>query len=354
MRRLDFRTLGILIPLCACGCLEIETRIKLAEDGSATITERLRFSRSLLELSATDGAAKGIDALLTKPAALKRMKQMGKAVTLVRHEVRDAENGSRESVTVFKIRHVNDLTYVSPYLAARNYPKHTALRARLRPNYESKSYGQRAGLMALTFAPPTREPPRRQQDKPPKGPTPAEQQVLRDLRPIAVDLMKGLQLKLTFECYAPIRFRHYYRYRSRLAGTNRYDLIDFTYKDMDKFGRPLLGNEEIMLELLAFRFGGANVVDHVSGHADNLTVPVYHPSGTPTIYFRPSRAMFDKHFAGKTLKFLRREGGPRRAKWEEIGYKGDAAKKNGATKKPKAAKSDGKNKDKATTQESAK
>ena len=347
MRRFDFRILGILNPLCACGCLQIKTHIKLAEDGSVTITERLRFSKSLLELSATDGPAKGIDALLTRSAALERMKQMGKAVTLVSHEVRDAGSGARESVTVFKIPHINDLTYASPYLAARNYPKHTALRASLTPNYETRSYGRRAGLMALTFAPATREPPRREQDKPPKGPTPAEQQVLRDLRPIAADLMKGLQLKLTFECYAPIRFRQYYRYRSRLAGTNRYDLIDFTYKHMDKFGRPLLGNEEIMLELLAFRFGGANVVDHVSGHADNLTVPVYHPAGTPTIYFRPSRAMFDKHFAGKTLKFTRREGGPRPAKWEDIGYKD-------ASKKPKAAKSDGKNKDEATTQESAK
>ena len=123
---------------------------------------------------------------------------------------------------------------------------------------------------------------------------------------------------------------------------------------MDKFGRPLLGNEEIMLELLAFRFGGANVVDHVSGHADNLTVPVYHPSGTPTIYFPPSRAMFDKHFAGKTLKFTRREGGTRPAKWEEIGYKGAAAKKDGASKKPKAGKSDGKSRGEATTRGAAK
>ena len=75
MRRLEFRALVILISLCASGCLQIKTNIKLAADGSAVITERLRFSKSLLELSATDGAAGGIDALLTKSAALARMKR---------------------------------------------------------------------------------------------------------------------------------------------------------------------------------------------------------------------------------------------------------------------------------------
>ena len=347
MKHFSLCTSGLLL-LAAAGCLQVETRVKLEEDGSAVITERVRFSRTLLDLEDKVGPELKLSPLLEKAAALERMKQMGNGIELVKHEVHDAENGAKESTAVFKIPDINNFTYVSPYLAMRNYPKHTVLKATLFPIYESTWYGRHAGQVAVTFAPASAERDSGRKVEPAKGPTPAEQQVLRDLRPIAADAMKDFRLKLTFESYAPLRFRQYYRFRGSGAGTKSYDLLDFSDKSMDKYSREFLGNEEIMLELLGLQMGGANIVDHVSGHADNLTLPVYHPGGTPEIYFRPSRALFDKYFAGKTIKFDPREGGERPARWEEIGHKPDAAKKDESKKdedKPDTPKKDAEKKE---------
>jgi len=319
-----FRRLVPVLALAALttGCLQIETRIKLHENGSATITERVLFTRRLLDLSTKGGAAKDIQSLLGKKTVLARMKQMGKGIRLVSHQVRDAEKGARESVAVFTIPDIRDFKYVSPYLAKYNYPKHTVLACSLKPCYESTWYGRVAGQMIISFHPASGErPPRRPKDwKPPKPPSPRDHQVLRDLRPVFQDLLTDFKLKLTFESYAPIRFRQYYRFRGMRAATHEYDLIDFSDTDMDQYGYQFLGNEEIMLELLRLRMAGANVAGCVKGHAGNLTVPVYHPGGIPEFYFRPSRKFFDTYFQGKTLKFDKRRGGPRLANFKQIGY----------------------------------
>ena len=311
-----------IVASAASGCLQIETRIKLHEDGSATITERLQFSKRLLDLSAQGGAVGNVASLLTKDAAVKRMNHMGKGVKLVSHRSREAEKGAKESIAVFKIPDIRDFRYVSPYLAAAKYPKHTVLKCNMFPIYETTWYGRVAGQVAVTFSPATKERSRgRPKDwKPPKPPSPLDSQVLRDLRPVFRDLMNDFQVRLTFESYAPLRFRQYYRFRGMRAGTKEYDLLDFSDKDLDKYGYQFLANEEIMLELLRLKAGGANVVNHVSGHATNLTLPVFHPRTVPEIYFRPSRHFFDRNFKGKTLKFTKRQGGPRAANWKEVGY----------------------------------
>jgi len=313
----------------APGCLQIETRVKLHEDGSATITERLQFSKRLLDLASKGGTGADIASLLTKEAALKRVKQMGKGVTLVRHQVRDAEKGARESITVLTIPDVRNFRYVCPYLATYDYPKHTVMKCGMIPIYADTWWGRRAGEMAVTFTPTSKgRPPRRPKNwKPPKGPSPRDLQVLRDLRPVFRDLMRDFRLRLVFESYAPLRFRQYYRYRGSRAATREYDLIDFSDTDLDKYGYEFLANEEIMLELLRLKTGGANVVDHVKGHAGNLTLPVFHPGGIPEIYFRPSRVFFDRYFQGKTLQHDKRRGGKQPATWNRIGYKGKSGKK---------------------------
>jgi len=311
-----------LLVSAAAGCLQVETRVKLHEDGSATITERLQFSKRLLDLGARGGAPENVASLLTKEAALKRMSNMGKGIRLVSYRLREAEKGARESIAVFKIPDIRDFRYVSPYLASANYPKHSVLKCDMFPIYESTWYGRVAGQVAVRFYPATKERPRRRPKgwKPPKPPSPLDSQVLRDLRPVFRDLMRDFKIRLTFESYAPLRFRQYYRYRGMRAGTKEYDLIDFSDKDLDKYGYEFLANEEIMLELLRLRTGGPNVVSHVSGHAANLTLPVFHPRVVPEIYFRPSRHFFDRYFKGKMLKFSKRQGGSRKANWKEVGY----------------------------------
>ena len=77
MKRFSFLATGLLL-LLAAGCLQIETHMKLHEDGSATITERLQFSKNLLDLSAKDGPAKGIAALFTRDAASGKKKDQDK------------------------------------------------------------------------------------------------------------------------------------------------------------------------------------------------------------------------------------------------------------------------------------
>ena len=305
--------------MLAGGCLQIETRIKLHEDGSATITERIQLSQRLLEANARAGAGTDILSSIGKESALERMKGMGKGVELVSHEVRQADGGAQEAVAVYRIADISEFRYVSPHLAAVDYPKHTVLQCTLFPVYESTWYGRQAGQMAVTFKPTTED--RRGAEESAKGPTPLDQQVLRDLRPVFADMMKDFHIRFIFESYAPLRFRQYYGYRGQGAATKSYDLIDISDKDLDKYGYGFLLNEEVMLEILSLRPDGPNLLGHIGDGSSDPTLPVYRPRGTPEIYFNPSRPLFDKLFQGKTLKFEERFGGPRPADFNEIGHK---------------------------------
>jgi hypothetical protein len=325
--------LTALAAAAPAGCLKVDTRIRLNPDGGATITERLCLSEGLLDLGGTSGGGAGIADVLSKAAALRRMKQMGEGVRLVRHEIRGAEKGARESLAVFEIGDIRKFRYVSPFLAFEGYPQHSALVCELFPVYVSTWYGRRAGQMAVAFKP-AHVPRRGSPEEPPPPPPPQAVQILRDLHPIFRDLLAGFHLKLTFSSYAPIRMRQYYRYRNMRAATRDFDLIDFAAADLDRFGANFLDNEEVVLELLRGRISGPNVVEHTKEHGTNMTVPVYHPRGVPEIYFNPSRALFDRHFRGKVLDFGERHGGKRPARFEEVGYtpKPQTRKANGGGK----------------------
>ncbi len=102
------------LSLALAACMQLDTHVKLHEDGSATVTEKLRFSRRLLDLSGKEGSEQDLAGLLAKEAALERVKGMGKGAVLVSHEVKDVEGGAREAVAVYKIDDLNELIYVSP------------------------------------------------------------------------------------------------------------------------------------------------------------------------------------------------------------------------------------------------
>jgi len=321
----------ILLPFLGVGCLQIETRVRLNEDGSATVTERLRFAKRLLDLGTKSGPAGEVVSLLTRKASLERARHMGKGTRLVRHEVRDAEGGARESIAVFKIPDFKDFRYASPYLATYNYPKHNVIHCTFTPLYRWKHCYREyvhPGQFEVVFTPATRErPARRPKDwKPPPPPTPADLQVLRDLRPVFRDLLKGLQFKLTFETYAPLK--RYYRFRGCRSAPTRYDLIDVSDKNLDKDGFDFLANEEVMVDLLRMRVTSGNVMTHVGGAVGNKTVPLFHPQRTPPLYFGPSRQLFDKYFRGKTLDYGARWGGKRPAKFTPIAGKETKQKRN--------------------------
>lgn len=319
--------------------MQIDTRVLLHEDGSATITEKLRFSRRLLDLdngNAENGSA-GISSLLSKEAALERMKHMGEGITLVSHEVDDVASGARESVSIFRISDLNNFQYISPWLAYADYAENNVIKAKLYPLYKSRpSANGHAGEMVVNFTylkqPKVHVKPEKDQLLP-SGPSPSELQIYRDLGPVFRDMLKDFRVRFTFESYAPI-LRSGLGVRGLRSGTQEIDLINFSDKDLDAYGDAFLDNEEVMLDLVRFDFGSPNVVNNVKDFVHNNTLPIFVPHGSAYMWwtggwdipFKPSRALFDKHFTGKKLDYGIWQSTPledqEEARFDKIGWKG--------------------------------
>jgi hypothetical protein len=325
--------LAAVLPLMLSGCFELDTRIKLNPDGSATITEKLRFSQQLLDLGSKESGELRIAELLTREAVQERMKQMGKGVRLVSHEVRDVENGARESLAVFQVDDINDYQYASPFLAYVDYRENCLIRCQMVPLLKSRNYAGTAGEMAMAFRPlkpPVSEIRLKEGTPPPRGPSPRELQALRQVLPVFADLLRGFKVRLTFESYAPITITGF-GWRDRRTGTSIVDLLHVTDRDLDWHGVKFLENEEIVLDLLRGRLGSLNIAETVRHFQDNHTVPLFLPWGSANapwrqsdeICFRPSKQLFDRHMAGKMLDFDRWQStgkNIRPAKFEEVGW----------------------------------
>ena len=322
-----FRILPVLAMLLAGGCFQIETRVKVFEDGSATITERYQLSRRLLE-SEKPGDAFLLSSELNREAVQERMKLMGKGITLVSHEVRDGEAGSRESVAVFRIPNVEDFQYASPYLPLPGYTNRYLMKGKAVPRLYTDNYNP-PGYVYLAFEPvltntnkPKAEPPKAASTNEPKPPTPADLQILRNLQPIVRDMLEGFHVKFTIESYAPM----YAGWgapgvRNGSSNTHELDLIDCSDKNLDAYGANILENEEIMLELDQLRFDGPNLRKHLEGYIGNLTLPLLLGRAQPAI-FRPSPYFFDLLYKGQTIDYGPHGGGKRPATFDEIGFKG--------------------------------
>ena len=191
-------TIGFLLAAAMLpGCLQIDLLVRVNTDGSATVTERVRFSRRLLDLGSKEGGELKLAPLLDKPAVLERMKHMGKGVRLVSHKIVDAEKGARESVAVFHVPGVNELRYISPFLAYADYPENNVLKAEMKPLYKSRNYRGSAGEMQIRFVPlkrPKSHPRPKKDEPPPEGPSPLAQQVYRDLQPVLFSSGEHVQL----------------------------------------------------------------------------------------------------------------------------------------------------------------
>ncbi len=334
MRRLLFNAFRFTLPasmLFLSGCMQLDTLVKLNEDGSATITERLRFSRRLLDLSGKEGTEKDIASLLKKESAEERAKQLGKGAALISHEIKDVEGGARESIAVYKIDDLNELHYVSPFAAYKDYAQNNSAKFHLYPITETSWVGSDAGDIAVALrplnAPKSTQKPKEGEPLPP-GPTPLDSQILRDLQPMLRDMLKDFKVRLTFESYAPIRYSQI-GLRGKGAGSSSVDFLNFSDKDLDRFGGNFLENEELMLDLSRADFGSKEIADHVRDWQHNLTLPVFQNWGSmfatyrtgDAVYFKPSQEIFKKYFEGKTLNFGERNGGKREAKFDEIGFK---------------------------------
>ena len=308
MRACAVAGLSALLLLCA-GCLQIDTTVRLNADGSATVTERVNFSRRLI--TASGGGPNGIERFLTKEAALARMKHMGEGVTLVRHEVRDGAKASREAVTVFRSPDFRKYQYVSPFLAAGH--AHT-LGFGLSPYFSYRYTGEWPGAVIVT-AGSGKSTQSGENPKPielPKGANPRNAQVYRDLAPLFAEMMKDFQLRLRVQAYTG---------QSLL-------LIDVSDDDVDQYGYAITENEEVMSELLQWHLGGDGrrpgygrfLTAALKGMGSNRTLPFFRQRSSARILIRPSQAMFDRYFKGKTLDYGKR-GGKQKADFSKIGWK---------------------------------
>ncbi len=326
------RTLMCIIIICGCallsGCMQVETHIKLNPDGSAEITERMRFSRRLLAYGDRSGKELNVARFLKKEAALKRMASMGEGLSLAEYNVSDKPNGDRESIATFKTADINTFRYVSPWFGYLDYPANNAVKCVLSPAYKSGVYTLAvAGTMSVNFIhlKGGRLPPRRDKNAPvPKGPSPREMQAYRNLGPLFKDALRGFHVKLTFESYAPIRKSKLGRYAGK-----QIDLIDFSWENRDAYDQPFLENEEVMLDLLRGDMSSSDILAHVKDAHNNATLPVFVPlaSAKSVIPFAPSRFLFDKYFKGKKLDYSVWGPSPPEkhvpAVFEKIGWNGD-------------------------------
>ncbi len=305
----------ISLAIFCSGCMQVETLVKLNEDGSATVTERLRFSARLLDMAQSKAGKTGVAQYLEKSYAQQRAPRFGKGAVLIDHKVVDAEGGARDAISVFKVPDINDFQYSNPFLATGAYANRGIIKCNVAPLYASDWTGAVAGQLSASFHLVGSAPKAAANQKPPpaapKPLTPKQEQTYRQLQPVFQDICKGFMLKLTFEAYSPIRFRRYYRYRGASVHTHQYDLINFDDADLDSLGGVFLGNEEIMLELLHGKLSGENVVQTVAAHAGNATLPIFHPKGISNIWFSPSRHHFDQFFKGKSLS----SGGKKPKTW---------------------------------------
>jgi hypothetical protein len=340
---------------CCCGCLQIETAIELHPDGSGTVTERLSFSRRLLKMAENAPKERQLFPLLTKEAALERMKRMGKGIRLVKHETRERADGGLESVAVFKIDYLGDLIYVSPFMNALPATKELKVSLRPRLHYRWKTRTLPSDSKLYIYFSESRPQARKGADaeaknrpgaasgkaetpfKPPPD-TPRGLQAYRELAPVFADILEGLHLRLTFKSYCPID-GHQGRYKPRVplrnadANPKIADLINFSSKDLDRHGGRFVQNEEVMLALLRGHhrfwrqdhehplyspFLAANLRHRQSNH----TLPLLNSAGSAAFNIKPSRVLFDRLFKGKAFVLEHGRGKKTRikAKFSQIGW----------------------------------
>lgn len=293
------------------GCLQLETTIKMNDDGSAVVTERLCFSRRLLDMAKGEKGLPPLESLLTKEAAIERSKFMGKGVTVVSHELRDGEKGSRESLTVYKAEDITQFVYTSPFLVdgAR-----AGVRFDIRPQLEFSWQGPATGQLNVGVGPTSVSTPGSKTNAKPapivRSDAPLDVQAIRDLVPVFADMLDDVHLRLRLECYDTVRLALGLAHRGSAARVNYVDLIDFSGKHMDQYGYLILHNEEVMREVLIGRLSNDRynttnyapfLTDALRSMTDNAALPLFHQWGGGRIMIQPSLPLFKKYLEGKTL-----------------------------------------------------
>jgi hypothetical protein len=326
--------LAVAAALLAGGCVQLETRIRLHEDGSATVTERVAVLRPLLEMEAgvTNLTGATFAQLLGRARAAERAAAMGKGVALASYEVTDGRAGSRVATAVYRAADITQMTYLTPFLMRGQ--RIGALRIHVEPQY-ANTWNQRAGVLFVRFV---------SQDRPWApgegsvvsqlvfgASSPLGRQAYRDLAPAFRDMMRGFKFRIVFESYGPIIGVGPASNASSFARPMEVDVVNWSY-DAESGGRtgahPLDG-EEAMADLVKLTWAPPRENEHWT-QGEHVRVGRYLGPSVGQTWFnaviRPSRPYFDKYFAGKDLVLgedRKDAPAPRKpARFEEIGERG--------------------------------
>lgn len=322
------------------GCLQIETRIKLNEDGSAVVTERLEVLRPLLQMETgvKDATGMTFEKLLSRERAQERAGQMGQGVTLVSHKASGGRAGSRVSETVYRVADLTHLVYASPFVMRGN--RIGAMQVRIQPQY-SNNWSQRAGILFLKFE---------QRDlgkKDDKGEllprltrakeSPLVRQQYRDIAPAFRDMLRGFKLRVIFENYGPILGTGGHASHQGFARPKAVNIINYSYggETGGNTGRHPLDEEEVVVDLMKMLW--ARPKDPWSWRESAFLGPRIGRNYFNAV-IRPSRHYFKKYFEGKELNLGGKPPVKRMARFEEIG-EGVSKKKSDPKMMPDSGKS---------------
>lgn len=275
--------MGALLLLAAAlftGCMQIDVTVAMHDkDDGATITERIRLTRQLLEVCPTDEKKKELLAHLTREAALKRMKQMGKGVTLESHNQKKLPNGSIQSITVFKIPKIKNLILCNPLIHAHPAGAGAGIGYGLFRTGNKRLDKKQINVSVNT---------RNRKKKYPSAmtrrtKTPLDRQILRELKPIISDMVSDFQVRIRLK--VPTRFTARY-VRNIKAAPKVTTLFSLSGKDLDRRGNNFFENEEILLAMLELDFKSHVLLKNTGSFTNNSRSPVlrahgnglYHPN----------------------------------------------------------------------------
>ncbi len=280
---------AMLAMVAMTGCLQLELAIDMHDDGSATMTERLRFSKALLDLD--DGS--GLTRYLGRAGAQARMKDMGKGLTLKSHDEKKYPDGSRERVTVYNIGDIEDLRLPNPFVQRR--PPAPMVRLRFNPVYKRVHSYQHVGDIHIHLVG-AESKDGKEIENPVPVETPLDMQLYRDLHPIFADMMKDFEVKAT------LTVPNQPGAKGRKAGDRTIRLLHFNDKHKDRYSEPFLQNEEAMLSVLQFKMGDETITRHTGNFPRNSQLPVHRgrsPWASTRFIIRPTSHLYEKFYAGR-------------------------------------------------------
>ncbi len=286
----------LALMLAAAGCLQLELTVEMHEkDAGATVTERIRFSQALQRLDEGGGGKIDLASYLGRQGALNRMKRMGKGVELVNHAENKLTDGSRESVSVYRIPDIEDLRLPNPFV--QNNRPAPLMRFNFGPVYERRSGGDRVGTIGLNWrVAEGQSGPKAEEEEDWLPESPLDFQVFRDLQPVFADMMSDFEVKVVV--IVPGQPAE----RGRPAGNRTLTLLHFNDRHTDRHAEPLIRNEEAMLSMLQLKLGDAPITEHTRNFPRYEQVPVHRGRsnyGSTGFVIWPTRHLFRKYFAGR-------------------------------------------------------